>query len=146
MTWLKYKKILLFLVIIPLIFLGCAKDASDMIPHITGYWEIEKVVNANNDQKDYKINQVVDYLFVNDSLQGFRKKLNPNFSGGFETSNNKEPFKITIEDNTLIINYNTPYDQWQETIALASETQLILVNDLDTKYYYKRFEGINVKE
>ncbi|MDT0557195.1 hypothetical protein RM697_00960 [Ichthyenterobacterium sp. W332] len=138
-------KYTLLFVIIACVF-SCKKDAKAMIPHITGYWEIEKVINANNEERTYTVNQVIDYFIVNDSLEGFRKKLKPNFNGGYETSDDKEPFTLLVNEGEIMINYKTLYDEWQETIASANETQMIIVNDLGTQYIYKRFEGININE
>lgn len=115
-----------------------------MIPHITGYWEIEKVVNANNEEKNYGINQVIDYFYIDDNLQGFRKKLTPNLNGGYTTTKDSESISITVKDNSIIITSKTLYDQWEETITLANENQMIIVNDLETKYIYKRFESLNI--
>ena len=50
---------------------------------------------------------------------------------------NQSVLSITVKDNSIIITSKTLYDQWEETITLANENQMIIVNDLETKYIYK---------
>ena len=59
-----------------LLILGCSENPENYIEHIGGYWEIEKVIMPNGTKKEYRINETIDYITVNDSLKGFRKKLN----------------------------------------------------------------------
>ena len=125
-------------------FLGCSKNPETFIKHIDGYWEIEKVVLSNGKTHDYNINLTIDYLSINDSLNGFRKKLKPNFSGTFETSKNQENFKLIIENDSLNIYYKTPFASWKETILNANEQQLKIINQNKDIYLYKRYVPLNL--
>ena len=136
-------KRILYLSIFFLIF-NCSNDPEAMIPHLNGYWEIEKVILENGQKRDYTVNLTVDYISVNDSLKGFRKKLKPNLNGGFETSDDAENLEVTTEGNTLIIHYKTPYSNWTESILKANEKELHVKNDQNTTYIYKRYQPLNL--
>lgn len=116
-----------------------------MVPHISGYWEIDEVTLSDGTKKDYNFNDTIDYIEVSDSLSGFRRKLKPNLFGTFETSRDEEHFSIKIENDSLNIYYRTPYASWKETILNASETQLIILNNTNKDVYiYKRYTSLDL--
>ncbi|NNL81966.1 MAG: hypothetical protein HKP28_01160, partial [Winogradskyella sp.] len=51
---------------------SCSEDAYTKLETINGYWEIEKVVFPNGETKEYKYNDLIDYISINESLKGFR--------------------------------------------------------------------------
>ncbi|WP_152378400.1 hypothetical protein [Flavobacterium haoranii] len=51
-----------------------SKVKKEELQLLNGYWEIEEVKTQDGDKKTYKINEALDYFFINDSLKGFRKK------------------------------------------------------------------------
>ncbi len=128
------------------LFLGsCSRNPETFIPHIDGYWEIESVTLANGTTRGYYVNQTIDYISINDSLQGFRKKLKPLFDGSYETSNDAELLHLKIENDSLNAYYKTPYSTWKETILSASKQQLKVVNQNNDVYLYKRHSHINTQ-
>lgn len=129
------------LILLCLIFviISCKENPENYINHINGYWEIEAVKLANGEQREYTINQTIDFFEVNDSLTGFRKKLNPTFNGTFETSNNQERITVKVENDSLNIYYKTPYNTWKETVLRANKDHLELINKNKNVYYYKRY-------
>lgn len=132
--------------LLSLFFLSsCSRNPAMSISHIDGYWEIESVTLSNGSKRDYNINQTIDYISINDSLIGFRKKLKPLFDGSFETSNDVERLHLKIENDSLNVYYETPYSTWKETILLASKQQLKVVNQNNDVYLYKRFTPINTQ-
>ena len=89
---------------------------------------------------------MIDYIEVTDSLNGFRRKLKPNFQGTYETSKSIEFFTIKLENESLNIYYKTPYANWKETILEANESQLIIVNNTNKDVYlYKRYEALDLE-
>ena len=126
--------------------MACGKDPESFIPHLNGYWEIDEVTLADGTKRDYTYNDTVDYLNISDSLTGFRKKLKPGFDGTYTTSDDSESFELKIEKDKLHIYYTTPYAQWKETVLNATDEQLLIVNDQNIRYLYKRFEPINVEK
>ncbi len=132
--------------LLPLLFLSsCSRNPATFISHVNGYWEIESVTLSNGTKRDYKINQTIDYISINDSFVGFRKKLKPLFDGSFETSNDAELLHLIIEKDSLNAYYKTPYSTWKETILFASKQQLKVVNQNNDVYLYKRFTSINTQ-
>ncbi|WP_418509422.1 hypothetical protein [Corallibacter sp.] len=123
---------------------SCSKHVENYIPNISGYWEIEKVTLPDGTVKEYAYNNTIDYLEITDSINGIRKKLKPTLNNTFETSNIIENFEIKIENDSLNLYYKTPFDTWKETILLATESQLKVVNKNKAVFVYKRFEPIKI--
>mgnify|MGYP003109120144 CR=1 FL=1 len=132
------------LIIISVVISSCSKNPEDYLEHIEGYWEIERVTLKDGSSKEYNYNDTIDFISLEDSLQGIRKKMKPNFMGTFETSNDAETFTIKIENDSLNVYYKTPFDSWKETILLATKDQLKVVNKHEAVFLYKRYEPLNL--
>lgn len=137
-------KILAYLLLI-VTLTNCKPNPKEYIPYLNGYWEIQSVSFPNGKKQGYTINQAIDFISVNDSLKGFRKKLKPNFRGTFETSKHQENFTLKIENDSLNIYYKTPYAQWKETVLKASKTELVTTNSNKVIYLYKHYTPITTK-
>ena len=124
-----------FILILTVIF-SCSPNPETFIPHINGYWEIDKVMAHNGKNRDYNYNDTIDYFELNDSLIGFRKKLKPNFVGTFETSKDAESIKVILENDSLNIYYTTAFASWKETILLATKKQLKIINQNKDVYLF----------
>jgi hypothetical protein len=127
------------------IIFSCSKDPETLITHLNGYWEIDEVTLPDGTKRDYNYNDTIDFLSVNDSLTGFRKKMKPNFDGSFSTSNDAEALKIVIENDSLNIYYKTPYSEWKETVLDATEDKLLIQNKDKLIYFYKRYEPLVIE-
>lgn len=123
---------------------GCKKNPETLVPHISGYWEIQEVILNDGTKKEYTFSNTIDYLYVNDSLSGFRKKLKPNFTGTYQTSKDSEPFTLNTTNGQLTLNYKNKLSQWSETIIFANSQQLQIKNDANITYIYKRYTPINI--
>jgi len=123
---------------------SCSKSPESYIKHLNGYWEIDEVIMPDGSKRDYNYNDTVDYFSISDSLVGFRKKLKPNFDGSFSTSNDAEALKVIFENDSLNLYYNTPFAQWKETVLGATESKLIIQNQNNIRYVYKRYEPIDL--
>lgn len=132
------------ILILTLILMGCSNDPHSFVEHLTGYWEIDEVTMADGSKRDYVYNDMVDYLSVNDSLTGFRKKMKPSFDGTYATSEDAERLKLKFENDSLHIYYSTPFATWKETVLNATEDELLIINEQNVRYLYKRFEPIAV--
>lgn len=138
-----YKRLLIL--VITLALFNCSNNPNELIPHISGYWEIDEVTLSDGTKKDYNFNDTIDYIELSDTLSGFRRKMKPNLFGTFETSRSEETFDIKIENDSLNIYYKTPYAEWKETVLNANETQLIIINNTNKDVYiYKRYESIDL--
>lgn len=136
------KKFLILLLAISI--LSCSKNPEEHLEFIDGYWEIEKVIFTNGDVKAYKYNETIDYIKINDSLKGFRKKLKPGLNPKYITSQDVEGITVKIENDSLNLYYKTPYANWKETVLEANENSLKVLNDRETIYLYKRYKPIEL--
>lgn len=127
-----------------LFLVSCSDSPEKMLTHLNGYWEISKAEMHDGFEKDYNFNASIDYIMVNDSLKGFRKKLTPNFEGSFNTSEDAEAIEVKIENDSLNLYYSTPYAKWKETVLEATETHLKVVNFRKDVYLYKRYVPLDL--
>ncbi|WP_375239871.1 lipocalin family protein [Aurantibacter sp.] len=135
------KKILLILIL--LVSLSCSESKIEQLKHINGYWEIEEVITEYK-TKTYTFSETIDYIVINDSLKGFRQKLKPRFDGKFETNNVKENIQFKIENDSLNLYYRTAFSEFKETVIKATEQILIISNNQNTIYKYKRYQPFNL--
>ena len=134
----------LILILIVILFYGCKKNVEIFIPHLNGYWEIEKVILNSGIEREYSYNEIIDYFNISDSLKGIRKKLKPSFNGGYNTSKDFETLVLKIENDSLNLYYKTPYDSWKETVLFADENNLKVINQNKNIYIYKRYIPLNL--
>tara|TARA_R110000796_G_scaffold194094_1_gene310481 strand:- start:324 stop:722 length:399 start_codon:yes stop_codon:yes gene_type:complete len=121
---------------------SCSKNPESYIKHIEGYWEIQEVTMADGSKKEYKFNETIDYIGINDSLKGFRKKLKPGINDTYFTSGDAEDIQLKVENDKLYIYYTTPYANWKETVLNANAKQLKIMNEDQNIYLYKRYTSI----
>lgn len=133
------KKLLVSLIFI--ILVSCNQKIKDSdLQHLNGYWEIEKVVMPDKSTKEYKVNTTYDYIEIKNS-EGFRKKVYPQLTGNFQTSDDSEIFKITKEDNVFKMNYENGENQWTEVLELVNETSFVVKNEANITYHYKKVKN-----
>lgn len=137
-----FKLLLLF----PFLLISCQKENHTVdINKLEGYWEIVQAQNPYGKNVIYNINTQVDYFELADSL-GFRKKLKPDLNGNYKTSKALEEFKLVKENDSIKLYYQTSYDSWRETIISLNDSLMLIKNEKDFLYTYKRFEAININE
>ncbi len=125
---------------------NCAQQRpEEMLPHLNGYWQITSAEKEGKALKEYGYSPMIDYIEITKG-KGFRKKLRPNLSGGYTTSQDAEQLEVKIVENDLFLHYATPHSQWQEEVLLANETELKLRNDNGIVYGYERFTPISLEE
>jgi hypothetical protein len=126
------------------LIVSCSKNPEIDIKQIEGYWEITEVIFPNGDKKSYTYNETIDFISINDSLRGFRKKLNPGINDTYYTSDDAEGLVVKLENNSLNIYYKTPYNTWKETVLEATPEILRVVNSNDVVYVYKRYNSLKL--
>ncbi|WP_111683600.1 lipocalin family protein [Winogradskyella tangerina] len=133
-----------YLGLLCLFIFSCSGNPETYIEHLNGYWEIEEVTLANGSVKQYQFNETIDYISINDSLKGFRKKLKPGINDTYFTSDDAEALVLKIENDSLHIYYTTPYAEWKESVLEATPSLLKVVNQRKDIYLYKRYTPINL--
>jgi hypothetical protein len=137
---MKYSLIVLSLFILT----SCGKTFSEEeIAKINGYWEIEKVVMPDS-TKQYTASATIDYFEVK-GKEGFRKKVMPQMDGTYRMNNLLEKIKIVEDSGRTFISYTTDYAKWNEEILTLSEDELVLKNDHDMEYHYKKPQPFTIK-
>ena len=131
-------------VVSALFFISCNRkvDAAD-IDKMNGYWEIEKVVFANGKSKDYKNNEMYGFFQIKNFV-GIRKKVTPVVDGTFLVNLDAEKVSIKEGKGKYIIHYATFYSQWDEEIVSVSADEMVLKNENETEYHYKRAQPLNI--
>jgi hypothetical protein len=141
----------IFFIIGFLILISCKHQVLDSdISKINGYWEIEKVILASGEKKEYKISETIDYFELrqaqpDNQFSGFRKKVTPQIDGRYLVNDVFETITISAEKSDYFINYKTPYLSWKEEIIELQDSILVLKNKDDVVYHYKKSIPFSLK-
>lgn len=126
-------------------FISCQQMIKpEDISKINGYWEIEKVVFDQGDDKQYVVNESYDYFQINKENKGFRKKVMPQLNGTFIVNDSQEDVKVRFKDDKVFFDYNTPYAKWSEELIAISDKELVFKNAEKKEYHYKKAEPLNI--
>ena len=137
-------KKILFLIVLGSV-LSCKQKITDAdISNLNGYWEIEKVELPDGDKKEYKVNETIDFFKI-DGNKGFRKKVMPQLDGTYLTDDIQEDIVIAVKDGDATIQYKTTYASWKEEIIELTKDKLVVKNEQDLEYHYKRPVKFSVK-
>jgi hypothetical protein len=136
-----YKAICLLLL---LLTVSCSQSPAEKLERINGYWEIAQIENSYGFVKEYSISQNIDYFEITAAGKGVRKKVQPDLSGNFTTTNSSENIDVAIQDNTVFLNYSTAFDNWKEEVISVSTTHLVLRNEDNYTYTYRRYQPISI--
>ena len=139
-------KNILGLFVFSLFVVSCTKPISaEELKNLNGYWEISEVKTADGDTKEFQSNNNVDYFELKD-LKGTRTKVVPQLNGKNQTNGIKEQFTILDSANATYLKYATDYAKWTEKVDKLTKDELVIINNNDIKYTYKRFTPIVVNE
>lgn len=137
------KRIFLFIVLFGII--SCKQNIAESdVSNLNGYWEIEQVILPDGDKKEYKVNETIDYFKIENN-KGFRKKVMPQLNGTYLTNDIKEDVFVEIKDGNANIQYKTNYASWKEEILELTDEKLVIKNQQDLEYHYKRPAKFSVK-
>ncbi|MEG1021082.1 MAG: hypothetical protein RSE50_06170 [Myroides sp.] len=129
-----------------LLAVSCSKPISaEELKNLNGYWEINEVKTADGDTKEFQSNNNVDFFELKD-LKGTRTKVVPQFDGKNQTNGIKEQFIVLDSANATYLKYSTDYAKWTEKVDKITKDELVIINQNDIKYTYKRFTPIVVNE
>jgi hypothetical protein len=138
-------KNLVTIVLFSFFLVGCKQQIqSTDIPKINGYWEIEKVVFDEGEDKEYSANQNYDYFQINKNNQGIRKKVAPQLDGTFLVDDSFEKVSIRFQEDKAYLDYATPYMKYTEEIIALSAEELVVLNAQKKEYHYKKATAINI--
>jgi len=134
---------LIIVFILMILFTSCNNKPVEHLDQINGYWGIEKVEFSKDSIRNFKINEIVDYFEIVDSL-GFRVKVKPQFDGTYIPAGEPEKIIVTTEENEVALNYSTAFNSWKEIIVASKEDKLSLRNERGIIYHYKRYKPLKL--
>ena len=138
-------KNLVTIVLFSFLLVGCKQQIqSTDIPNINGYWEIEKVVFDEGEDKEYSANQNYDYFQIDKNNQGIRKKVAPQLDGTFLVDDSFEKVRVRFQDDKAFLDYATPYMKYTEEIIALTADELVVLNAQKKEYHYKKATAINI--
>ena len=137
------KRILLLIVLVSA--LSCKQKITEAdLSNLNGYWEIEKVELPDGDKKEYKVNETIDFFKI-EANKGFRKKVMPQLDGTYLTNDIQEDVVVVVKDGDALLQYKTKYASWKEEIIELTKDKLVVKNQQEIEYYYKRPAKFSVK-
>ena len=77
--------------------------------------------------------------------KGFRSKVMPQIDGTYLTNDLKEDVVVVLKDGDATIQYKTNYANWNEEIIELSKDKLVVKNQQDLEYHYKRPVKFSIK-
>lgn len=104
---------------------------------LNGYWEIREVEFPDGQHKEYMSNSTIDFFQV-EGLAGYRKKVQPQVNGTFQTSDDAAPLRILQQEGSLYLVFEQEEDSWQEEVLKLTDTELITRHDNGLEYTYER--------
>lgn len=139
------RKVLLLL-IFTLTAIACNRmSTEEKIANMEGYWEIKTVEPEEGNPTEYRFNEMVDYIKI-EREAGYRKKVRPQLDGGYITSEGVEIFTVKVENDSINLYYETPYDSWKETLISSGSEEIKMMTADGTVYTYKRFIPISIED
>ena len=136
-------KRLIVLMLILFTFNSCEKDPKEHLANLNGYWEIEKVEFSKDSIRDFKISEIVEYIEIKDRT-GFRRKVKPQFGGSYIPAGEAERISIEIDNEELVLNYSTAFNNWKEIVVDSKEDAISLKNERGITYHYKRYKPLKL--
>ncbi|MGV3696361.1 hypothetical protein [Flavobacterium sp.] len=130
---------------------SCSNVKKEDINKLDGYWEIREVEMPDGQEKEYKVNETIDYFELEERpqslvvLNGFRQKVMPQFDGTFKTNGIREIIKVLDEGDRFFIEFSTKYGKWKEEIIALEDSTLVLKNKDDLMYKYKKFKPFKLE-
>lgn len=133
--------------IIALFFMAysCTKKTptpEELVDNLNGFWKIHQVKGPDGKIKEYKVSTTIDYIEIDSSLRGIRRKVQPQLDSTFVTTNSIEEIEIIYAADSIKIHYKTPVSEWSEFLISSTEDAFSVKNKQGKVYTYKRFENL----
>lgn len=139
-------KKIISIIVFATVVISCSKSVSEQdLQHLNGYWEINEVKTPDGETKTYQSNNNTDYFVLNDQ-NGMRSKVVVQLDGTILSNGIQENFTVKDSANAIYLNYQTEFSQWTEKVDQLTADELIIINDNNIKYIYKRFIPVVINE
>ena len=128
-----------------LLIISCNSVEKEDLTNINGYWEIHKVIQPDGNKVDFNMNTIYDYYELGEDYKGIYKKAIPQLDGTFVVDEYQEEIEIIENNNSFEIKFYSEFSDDRElSIIEITTNKLILKNQEDKTYYYKRTKPINL--
>lgn len=125
--------------------LSCRKGIEEKeLVKINGYWEIAKTEMPDGSEKEFPVSTTIDFFQIN-GKSGSRTKVMPQLDGSYLTNDVSEKITVTSKDDTVYLNYSTPFAKWKEKVLSVSDDELVIINEQDITYHYRKPKPFSVK-
>ncbi|MBC2839228.1 hypothetical protein [Robiginitalea sp. SC105] len=132
------------ILLILLLATACGNGVSTSdLQYLQGYWEIREVVFPDGNNKDYVVNPTIDYFNL-DGTTGYRKKLQPNADGTFQTSDDALPLQVLERDGRFFLVFEGDEGSWEEEIEELRPGSLALRSPAGLLFEYARYEPLQI--
>jgi len=132
------------ILVLSLLFVSCKQEIKPAdIAKLNGYWEIEKVVFDEGEEKAYGMNENFDYFQIKGN-KGTRTKVMAQLDGTFLTTDTFENVSVRFTQKGTFLDYKTDYANWSEELISISDEQFVVKNDQNKEYYYKKTGPVNL--
>lgn len=129
--------------ILGFLLLSCQTPTDqEVIKNLNGYWKIHAVQQIDGTVKEYSFSTNIDYIEIDSNNEGFRLKVQPQPDSTYITSKKAEHFQVKKENDSLKFYYETPMDNWTETLLNAKKDEFTVKNERGITYTYKRFKSL----
>ncbi|RDY61071.1 hypothetical protein [Flagellimonas nanhaiensis] len=124
---------------------GCKEESvsTSDLHFLNGYWEINTVEFPDGNEKQYKVNPNIDFIYL-ENEKGFRKKVQPKFDGTYTTNNDSEVLAVHNQNGSITLRYKNGNNEWEEKLTQLDSLSFSVVNQEGLKYSYKRFQPISI--
>jgi len=132
------------ILVVSLLFVSCKQEIKPVdIAKLNGYWEIEKVVFDEGEEKAYGMNENFDYFQIKGN-KGTRTKVMAQLDGTFLTTDTFENVSVRFTENGAFLDYKTDYAKWSEELISISDETFVVKNDQNKEYHYKKAGPVNL--
>lgn len=128
-----------YLLLLTTILISCtSKPNKEDIAKLNGYWEIEKVEFPDGNKKEYKVNEFIDLISINNN-KGIRQKVAPQLDGSFLKGTLQDNIKIVDSSGCYYLKTDSKFTKWEEKILSVSDNAFVLENEAKIVYHFKKF-------
>lgn len=136
----------IFYTFLLIMLISCGKERQfSRVEDLNGYWRIVKAEIPEVIVKEYKGGLKLDYISLDEDSTGIRKKVKVSMIGKFKTTPNSQSIQLIQEDDEMKIKCKTPYSTWKENVIHLSKDSLVLKNQDDKLYFYKKYSVDEIK-
>ncbi len=116
------------------------QKAEEKIAFLNGYWNIDLVEKPDGTVKEFPFTNHMDFFETN-GIKGTKSRVSPTYDGGFIVYGDPVVFTWESTDDQVFLKFEDGDGAYTQNLRKATETELELVHDDGTIYYYKSYQS-----